>query len=194
MKARPLTWLSTAALAATLLCTGNAGYTTAAAPGGDPSGQSAGRLGAPQDIARFTAALQKKGFAVQNGQLARMDFVSLCCSGEIPTCECNNAGAPYHDRPGAGCAGQAPTGSPLLFRLAANEAIIIVGRTPPPMSCFPERPVVPGLAMGREAADLGGASGAARRHRQQPHDSHERAGVGPVRQRRDPHLDRRPGC
>jgi len=136
MKARPSTWLSTAALAATLLCTGSAGYTTAAAPGGDPSGQLAGRPGAPQGIARFTAALQKKGFAVQNGQLARMDFVSLCCSGEIPTCECNNAGAPYMMVQVPDAPGQAPTGSPLLFRLAANEAIIIVGRTPPPMSYF----------------------------------------------------------
>ena len=136
MKARPLTWLSTAALAATLLYTGSAGYTTAAAPGGDASGQLAGRPGAPQGIARFTAALKKKGFAVQNGQLARMDLASLCCSGQIPTCECNNAGAPYEMVQVPDAPGQAPTGSPLLFRLAANEAIIIVGRTPPPMSYF----------------------------------------------------------
>ena len=53
-----------------------------------------------------------------------------------PTCECNNAGAPYKTVQVPDAPGQAPTGSPLLFRLAANEAIIIVGRTPPPMSYF----------------------------------------------------------
>ena len=136
MKVRPSTWLSTAALAAMLLCAGIAGHTTAAAPPGGPSGQLEGRFGTPPDVARFTAALEKKGFVVQNGQLARMDFVSLCCSGQIPTCECNNAGAPYKMVQVPDAPGQAPTGSPLLFRLAANEAIIIVGRTPPPMSYF----------------------------------------------------------
>ncbi|MFO7694166.1 MAG: hypothetical protein R6V57_13845 [Vicinamibacterales bacterium] len=119
-----------------LLCASIAGYTTAAAPTEAPPGQLAGRFGTPPDIARFTAALEKKGFAVQNGQLARMDFVSLCCSSQIPTCECNNAGAPYKMVQVPDAPGQAETGSPLLFRLAANEAIVIVGRTPPPMSYF----------------------------------------------------------
>ena len=131
-----LTWLPTAVLVAILLCTSSAGNSTAVAPPHVPSGQFARPVGPPQDIARFRAALEKKGFAVQNGQLARMDFVSLCCSGQIPTCECNNAGAPYKMVHVPDAPGQAETGSPLLFRLAANEAIIIVGRTPPPMSYF----------------------------------------------------------
>ena len=135
-----LTWLPTAALVAMLLCTSSAGYSTAVASPDVPSGQLAGPIGTPQDIARFTAALEKKGFAVQNGQLARMDFVSLCCSGQIPNCECNNAGAPYKMVQVPDAPGQAPTGFPLLFRLAANEAIIIVGRTPPPTSYFSVQP------------------------------------------------------
>ena len=140
MKARRVTWLSTAALAAVLLGASSAGYTTAASPGGDPSGQLAGRAGAPQSVARFTAALKEKGFAVQDGQLVRMDLASLCCSSQIPTCECNNAGAPYKVVQVPDAPGQAPTGSPYLFRLAANEAIVIVGRTPPPMSYFSVQP------------------------------------------------------
>jgi hypothetical protein len=57
---------------------------------------------------------------VQQGQLARMDFVTHCCSNQIPTCECNNAGAPYQMVQVPDAPGQAPTGFPLLFRLAAN--------------------------------------------------------------------------
>ena len=136
MKSIRPTRVPIAVLVAMLLCTGNAGYLNAVASPDVTSGRRAGPIGTPQDIDRFTAALQDQGFAVLNGQLARMDFTELCCSNQIPSCACNNAGAPYKMVQMPDAPGQAETGSPLLFRLAANEAIIIVGRTPPPLSYF----------------------------------------------------------
>jgi len=93
------------------------------------------------DLAALKSALDKDGFAVQEGQLAKFDLVPLCCAGKTPTCMANNAGAPYMTAilPKAPAQTAENTG-PWLFRLGADEAVVIVGRTPPPMAYYSYQP------------------------------------------------------
>jgi hypothetical protein len=104
---------------------------------------AAGSTNSPADarVDAFKAALAKQGFIVQEGRLAKFDLVPLCCSGKIPTCLANNAGAPYMAAIMPMAPGQtADSTFPWLFRLGANEAIVIVGRTPPPTAYFSYQP------------------------------------------------------
>ena len=108
----------------------------------DPSpGQLAQPIERPGDIDRFRTALERAGFAVQEGRLSKFELIPYCCAGVTPSCYANNAGAPYMvailpDAPGQ----TADDGAPNLFRLGANEAVILVGQTPPPEAYFSYQP------------------------------------------------------
>lgn len=89
----------------------------------------------------FKDVLEKQGFLVQEGKLTKFDLVTLCCAGKTPNCMANNAGAPYMtfklpNSPDQTVENTLPWG----FRLGANEAVIIVGRTPPPMAYYSYQP------------------------------------------------------
>lgn len=89
----------------------------------------------------LTASLEGQGFTVQEGVLTKFDLVPLCCAGKTQTCNANNAGAPYMtlelpDAPDQTVEDALPWG----FRIAENEAIIIVGQTPPPAAYFSYQP------------------------------------------------------
>lgn len=89
------------------------------------------------DVNTFKAALEKDGFTVQEGQIIPIDVLSLCCAGQIPTCLGFNPIAPYKSVRLPKAPGQTTASSfPWVFRLGANEAVILVGRTPPPMAYF----------------------------------------------------------
>lgn len=105
------------------------------------------------DVNAFKAALEKDGFTVQEGQLVKFDLVPLCCAGKTPTCMANNAGAPYMTflLPKAP-AQTAENTLPWVFRLGADEAAIIVGRTPPPMAYYSYQPFRMIVYSEREAA------------------------------------------
>jgi hypothetical protein len=85
------------------------------------------------------AALSQAGFFVQDGELALFDPTTLCCpEGSTFKCVYNNVNAPYL------CSTYVPLGPgetkmdlpPNNFHLGQNEALILVGQTPPPVAYF----------------------------------------------------------
>jgi hypothetical protein len=89
------------------------------------------------DLAAFRAALEEDGFVVQEGKLAAFDIVKLCCSGALASCLANNAGAPYkvYFLPAAPDQ-TVPNSVPWAYCLRPDEAIVLVGRTPPTAAYF----------------------------------------------------------
>lgn len=75
--------------------------------------------------------LEKKGFQVTQGAYVPVDLAALYCQGVSDSCNGNNFGAPYHGFAVPALQGQEPTGNPLYFRLRRDEAIVVVGPTPP---------------------------------------------------------------
>lgn len=92
-------------------------------------------------IDALIATLEEQGFSVQQGALTKFNLAPICCAGQTPSCMANNAGAPYMvarlpDAPGQTEAAMLPW----LFKLGANEAVVIVGRTPPTTAYFSYEP------------------------------------------------------
>jgi hypothetical protein len=102
-------------------------------------GSQAGRPGGGS-LERLKVELGQAGFLVpqQDGRLTKIDLISLCCADppQIPGCAYNNVNAPYMGIAGLPLAPGEPASLPFNFRLAQNEAIILVGNTPPPMAYF----------------------------------------------------------
>jgi hypothetical protein len=89
---------------------------------------------------RLKDALASEGFLVpqKDGVLSAVNVTDLCCSNKIPTCLYNNFNAPYMTITSLP-KGPGETDKALFpdnFRLGPNEAIILSGRTPPPMTYF----------------------------------------------------------
>jgi len=82
-------------------------------------------------------ALQADGFTVQEGQVVLIDVLALCCQGQIPTCLGFNPIGPYKvvRLPNAPMQ-TVPNSFPWVFHLGANEAVVLIGRTPPPVTYF----------------------------------------------------------
>jgi hypothetical protein len=91
-------------------------------------------------ITAFRTELEKSGFVVQAGKLGLVDVVSLCCAGVLPSCLGNNGSFPYlmyTIPPGEGqTVGKS---NPWTFQLRPDEAIVFIGKTPPPVSYFSYR-------------------------------------------------------
>lgn len=82
-------------------------------------------------------ALRADGFTVQEGQVILIDVLALCCQGQIPTCLGFNPLGPYKVVRLPDAPGQTTRSSfPWVFRLGANEAVVLIGRTPPPVTYF----------------------------------------------------------
>jgi len=100
------------------------------------AGASAGDLGDPR-IGALRAALEADGFIVQEGELTTLDLVKLCCTGVIASCFANNAGAPYKVTVVPQAPDQTvPSSLPWGYRLRPDEALVLVGRTPPRAAYF----------------------------------------------------------
>jgi len=100
----------------------------------------------PSKIERFKAALAKKGFEVEEWESAfgNVDIADLVCKGLMAIGYGNNADAPYMVLRQEFEAPQ-PIGKikvPRLFQLRPDEAIVFIGRTPPPVAYFSYRSYV----------------------------------------------------
>jgi len=109
-----------------------------------------------RNIIDFISTLNNSGFIVQEGKISYIDILKLCSEGIVDNCFANNAGAPYavcllppapNQDPSAG---QGPPigynpGNPNNYpanidylapgfasKLRPDEAIVLIGKTPPP--------------------------------------------------------------
>lgn len=111
---------------------------------------------ADRNIMNFVDTLNNRGFIVQEGKLSYVDIIKLCSEGKVDSCLGNNVGAPY-----AACfLPPAPNQNPsegqeppieynpyntnnypanidyiapgFSYKLRPDEAIVLIGITPPP--------------------------------------------------------------
>lgn len=97
--------------------------------------------GSPESSLRKKAeamrkSLEKRGYLVQEGAYVPVDLAGLYCKGLADSCNGNNFGAPYHGYHIPNLEGQADAGGPFSFRLRRDEAIVVVGPTPPTCRLF----------------------------------------------------------
>lgn len=119
-----------AATASTLMICG-ALLAISGATGEAGAGPSGGNVQALEE------ALRADGFTVQEGQVVLIDVLALCCQGQIPTCLGFNPIGPYKVVRVPSAPGQTtPSSFPWVFRLGPNEAVVLIGRTPPPVTYF----------------------------------------------------------
>jgi hypothetical protein len=91
----------------------------------------------PSSPDRFTANLASDGFLVREGSAQHFDPIQNYCAGVLPNAWYSNKGAPYvmalvPDSP----RGEAATPLPPEFRLAPDEAVVVIGLTPPSEQYF----------------------------------------------------------
>lgn len=111
-------------------------------------------------IYKFMKILEERGFIVQKGSISYVDILKLASEGKADTCFGNNAGVPYavcflppapNQDP---CPGQRPpkyynpcnpnnyppniiyTEPGIYYKLRPDEAIVLIGKTPPPAVYF----------------------------------------------------------
>ncbi|MFW6035446.1 MAG: hypothetical protein ACOCRZ_04255 [Halothermotrichaceae bacterium] len=114
-------------------------------------------------LKKFIFRLNRSGFTVQEGKLGYIDMLKLCSEGKVDSCLGNHAGAPYaaYILPPApeqsSCQGRNSSGSyknnrhsrypanidyitpGFTYKLRPDEAIVMIGRTPPPAIYFSYR-------------------------------------------------------
>jgi hypothetical protein len=114
-------------------------------------------------VTDFISTLEERGFIVQEGKLEYLDILKLVSEGKIDTAFANNAGAPYASyilppapnqdtspgqQPPIGYNPKDPNNYPanivyaapgLDYKLRADEAIVLIGKTPPPAYNFSYR-------------------------------------------------------
>ncbi len=83
-------------------------------------------------IDSFKTALQNDGFKIQELTYGKVDLSYLVCKGYLKTAFGNNAGGSY-------LAINNANGVADEFQLEPNDAIVLVGRTPPPVAYFSYR-------------------------------------------------------
>jgi hypothetical protein len=113
-----------------------------------------------ESIKSFISTLEESGFIVQEGKLTYVDILKLASEGKVPTCFGNNANAPYavltlppapnqdpseEQEPSIGYDPNNPNNYPAninvilpgaTFKLQPDEAIVLIGQTPPPAYYF----------------------------------------------------------
>jgi len=86
----------------------------------------------PSRIAAFRTNLEKDGFAVTDWSFGSVNVAALVCRGLLASGYGNNAGAPYvtftNQVEGVTV--------PKEFQLQSNDAVILIGKTPPPVAYF----------------------------------------------------------
>lgn len=112
------------------------------------------------NLQAFISNLENSGFIVQEGQLNYVDILKFASEGLVPSCFGNNANAPYAvltlppapnqdpslgQEPPIGYQPNNPTNAPAninlilpgaTFKLRPDEAIVLMGLTPPPAYYF----------------------------------------------------------
>ncbi len=91
----------------------------------------------------FINALSDAGFTVQQGAVVKVDFIRMAELGLVPDAEGNNADNPYFCWALPPAPGQTikndnayPNGFSRNFRLNPDEAVIMIGQTPPEVKFF----------------------------------------------------------
>lgn len=111
-------------------------------------------------VMKFISTLNNRGFIVQEGKLNNVDILKLASEGKVTTCFGNNANAPYAvltippapnqdpaegQEPSIGYDTNNPNNYPAnvnaiipgaTFKLRPDEAIVLIGQTPPPAYYF----------------------------------------------------------
>jgi hypothetical protein len=91
-----------------------------------------------KNVDRFRAKLESAGFALQEGVFEYLDTVKECCQGNLPNALGNNpwpnAYITLRMPPPEGCS--IPFANPWTWQLREDEAIVLIGRTPPPAAYF----------------------------------------------------------
>jgi len=84
--------------------------------------------------------LEKMGYQVLGRpsyhRYVELDFTKLYCAGISDSCNGNNYNAPYLTAIVPPLPGQADTPLPFLFRIRRNEAVVLIGPTPPPCDYY----------------------------------------------------------
>lgn len=128
-------WIRAMALGMVVVCGALLGTTSES--NSAASQVSEGSIGALKE------ALESDGFTIQEGQVVLIDVLALCCAGQINSCLGFNPIGPYKVVRLPSAPGQIiPSSFPWVFRLGVNEAVILVGRTPPPVAYFSYDPYV----------------------------------------------------
>ena len=88
-------------------------------------------------VPKLLDVLDRDGFTVQRGAAAHYDTFQRVCAGLTQTGRYNNVGAPYLTLALPAAPEEAGQLSVVAdFRLRTDEAVLIVGRTPPPAAYF----------------------------------------------------------
>ncbi len=86
-------------------------------------------------IQKLQDVLTKGGFEWQSGTFRKIDPVPMACGGFLPTTWYNNV-QPYMTVTLPGEWEKTPRSLPVSYFLRQDEAIVVVGSTPPPMAYF----------------------------------------------------------
>lgn len=101
------------------------------------SQQSGGSLTA------FKKALDSDGLDVRQGSTMVLDAWALYCGGVVPNAYFNNKGAPYMMLTVPKLTGDvSPPTEPFTYQLRPEEAVVMIGLTPPPEAFFSYQPYV----------------------------------------------------
>jgi len=93
----------------------------------------------PRALANFRNALDQDGFDVRPGQSMSLDMWQQYCNGVTSSAKYNNKGAPYLTAVVPHLSGDT-TVIPYAFQLRPDEAMVLIGVTPPPETYFSYQP------------------------------------------------------
>jgi len=103
-------------------------------------------------IRTFLSAIRADKFQIHQGRMYQPDIRLLACMGILPSCNGNNNKNPYLvatvPTPGRPYDPRLPT---LNFQMREDEAVVLIGRTPPPVSYFSFRTFVVNRWVERES-------------------------------------------
>jgi hypothetical protein len=87
-------------------------------------------------VPKLLQELDSDGFTVQRGTVGQIDPVQRLCQGAAPTAVYNNPGAPYFGLTLPRASEETAPLPAFVYRLREDEAVLLVGKTPPPMAYF----------------------------------------------------------
>jgi hypothetical protein len=106
--------------------------------------RSAGDILTPARIESFLKALKADGIDYTRGSMIKPNPVLMACAGKIASCNGNNNTNPYLTAyvPPPGQPAQPGPDSSLTFQIREDEAVVLIGRTPPNIPYFSYRSFV----------------------------------------------------
>ena len=98
-------------------------------------------------VETFTAAVAADDMLATEGFFTELPLVTLVCRNFLPLCQGNNSANPYMAAImlDAGAPRTLPavlTQAHLQFKLRADEAVVLIGKTPPPLNYFSYTPFI----------------------------------------------------